>query len=144
MIRVIVKSFIHITGNLARSAYLFYLRRLGVSIVQNSNISLRAKTDTRRGKIIIGYNCYITYGCVILSHDAAARRIDPNDDGSGTVVLEDNVFIGVNSVVLRNVRIGQNSIVGAGSVVTKDVPPNVIVAGNPARIIRQIGPEKAS
>lgn len=144
MLDDLLKFIIHTTGNIARYAYLFYLKRLGVSIGQNTNISLRAKIDTRRGKITIGDNCYVTYGCVILSHDATAKKIDPNDDGSGTVIIEDNVFIGVNSVVLRNVRIGRNSIVGAGSVVTQDVPPNVIVAGNPARILRQIGPEKKS
>lgn len=138
MMRSLIKTLMHATGNVARYAYLFYLKRLGVSIGQNTNISLRAKIDTRRGKIIIGENCYITYGCVILSHDATAKRIDPHDDGSGTVIIEDNVFIGVNSVVLRNVRIGRNSIVGAGSVVTKDVPPNVIVAGNPAKIIKNL------
>ena len=138
MIRSFIKTLIHAAGNVARYAYLFYLKRLGVSIGKNTNISLRAKIDTRRGKIIIGNNCYVTYGCVILSHDATAKRINPNDDGSGTVIIEDNVFIGVNSVVLRNVRIGRNSIVGAGSVVTKDVPPNVIVAGNPAAILRHL------
>jgi acetyltransferase-like isoleucine patch superfamily enzyme len=144
MLDDLLKVIIHNMGNIIRPAYLFYLKRLGVSIGRNSNISLRAKIDTRRGKIIIGENCYITYGCVILSHDATAKRIDPNDDGSGTVIIEDNVFIGVNSVVLRNVRIGRNSIIGAGSVVTQDVPPNVVVAGNPARILRQIGSRNKS
>jgi acetyltransferase-like isoleucine patch superfamily enzyme len=133
-----VKKSIHVAGNILRAAYVAYLKLTGVRIGRNTNISLRAKIDTRRGKIIIGDNCYITYGCVILSHDATARRINPNDDGSGTVIIEDNVFIGVNSVVLRNVRIGRNSIVGAGSVVTKDIPPNVIVAGNPAAILRHL------
>ena len=135
---MLLKMIKHFMGNILRAAYITYLRRSGVRIGSNTNISLRAKIDTRRGKIIIGDNCYITYGCVILSHDATAKRIYPNDDGSGTVIIEDNVFIGVNSVVLRNVRIGRNSIVGAGSVVTKDVPPNVIVAGNPAAILRHL------
>jgi acetyltransferase-like isoleucine patch superfamily enzyme len=75
---------------------------------------------------------------VILSHDATAGRIDPSDKGEGTTILEDNVFVGVNSVILRNVRIGRNSIIGAGTVVTKDVPPNVVVAGNPMSIVREL------
>ncbi len=50
----------------------------------------------------------------------------------------DNVWIGMNAVVLKGVTIGDNSIVAAGSVVTKDVPPNTIVAGNPARIVKEI------
>ena len=53
------------------------------------------------------------------------------------------MFIGVNSVVLRDVTIGEYSIVGAGSVVTKDVPPSVVVAGNPARITRKLTSTKS-
>ena len=52
--------------------------------------------------------------------------------------IENNVWIGANSVILAGVRIGNNSIIGAGSIVTKDVPPNVIAAGNPCKVIRSI------
>lgn len=52
--------------------------------------------------------------------------------------IGDNVWIGMNAIVLKGVTIGNNSIVAAGSVVTKDVPPNTIVAGNPARIVKEI------
>ena len=51
------------------------------------------------------------------------------------VVIEDCVWIGANSIVLPGVRIGRGSIVGAGSVVVKDIPPMVIAAGNPAKVI---------
>jgi acetyltransferase-like isoleucine patch superfamily enzyme len=54
------------------------------------------------------------------------------------VIISDHVWIGANSVILKGVTIGEGAIVGAGSVVTKDVPPYTIVAGNPARIIREI------
>src|SRR5690606_28867657 len=55
---------------------------------------------------------------------------------SKIIVIEDRVWIGANSVVTAGVRIGKHSIVGAGSVVTKDVPPYSVVAGSPARIIK--------
>lgn len=55
------------------------------------------------------------------------------------ITVKDNVWIGGNVVILPGVTIGKNSIVAAGAVVTKDVPDNVIVGGNPARIIREIG-----
>ncbi len=61
-----------------------------------------------------------------------------------SVVLEENVWIGDSAIVCKGVRVGRNSIVGAGSVVTCDIPPNVIAAGNPARILRHLNPEKNS
>ena len=115
----------------------------GISIGKDCMISWGAKLDVSGGKIIIGDRCTITHGCVILSHDRSKKRIDLNDKGQGTVRLGNDVFIGVNSVILRNVTIGDYSIVGAGSVVTKDVPPNVVVVGNPARIIRKLTSTKS-
>ncbi|EGQ9146612.1 hypothetical protein GEZ23_17740 [Vibrio parahaemolyticus] len=55
------------------------------------------------------------------------------------VHIEDNVWIGANSVVLPGVTIGENSVIGAGSVVTKDIPSNVVAVGNPCRVLREIG-----
>lgn len=137
-INVLLRKAHHHFGNFLRLLQITYLRCTGVKIGRNTMISLRAKIDVRRGKVIIGDNCHITYGCVILSHDGAARQIDPNDDREGPVVIGNKVFIGVNSVVLPNVTIGENSVIGAGSVVTKDIPPNVVAMGNPARVIRKI------
>ena len=57
------------------------------------------------------------------------------------IVIEDKVWIGINSTVLPGVRIGYGSIIGANSVVTKAVPPMTIVAGNPARVIKKICPD---
>lgn len=58
------------------------------------------------------------------------------------VVIEDDVLIGCNAVVLKGIVIGEGAIVGAGSVVTKDVPAWTVVAGNPARVIREITPDE--
>ena len=58
--------------------------------------------------------------------------------GIALVRLGNNVFIDVNLVVLPNGTIGDNSIIGAGSVVTKDIPPNVVAVGNPAKVIRDL------
>ncbi len=138
MLANLVKKIKHYGGNLARLLYHSYLRATGVAIGDNTMISIGAKIDVRRGKIIIGNKCTITHGCVILSHDAAAARL--NKKSEATTIIEDNVFVGVNSVVLPGVRIGRNSIVGAGSIVTKDVPENCVVCGNPAKIIKVIEP----
>ncbi|MBN1186139.1 MAG: acyltransferase [Bacteroidales bacterium] len=100
-------------------------------------ISFRAKIDVRRGKVIIGDNCTITYGCIILSHDHAAGLLNRGEKSEGETVINDNAFIGVNSIILPKVNIGENSIIGAGSIVTHDIPPNVVAMGNPARIIKK-------
>lgn len=72
--------------------------------------------------------------------DLALRRQSPQQAKTAPVFIEDDVFVGMNSVILKGVTIGHGSVIGAGSVVTKNVPPQVIVAGNPARIIREIHP----
>jgi acetyltransferase-like isoleucine patch superfamily enzyme len=54
------------------------------------------------------------------------------------VVIEDGVFIGARSIIIKGVTIGRGSVVGAGSVVSCDVPPQVIVAGNPAKILKEL------
>jgi acetyltransferase-like isoleucine patch superfamily enzyme len=64
-------------------------------------------------------------------------EIVPNLE-SAPIVIEDDVWIGCNSIVLKGVTLGEGSIIAAGSVVTKDVPKHTIVAGNPARIIREV------
>ncbi|PNQ73281.1 hypothetical protein C1T31_07110 [Hanstruepera neustonica] len=134
----IVRLAIHLLGNILRFFQLTFLRASGAKIGKNTMISLGAKIDVRRGKITIGDHCLITHGCYILSHDGAAHVLDDQDDGSGYVTIGDHVFIGVNTVVMRNVTIGSHSIIGAGSVVNKDVPEGVVAVGNPIKIIKEI------
>ena len=86
-------------------------------------------------KIFIGNNVAITAGTRILTH-----YLDPSRSGRmfriGEVHIEDDVFIGVNVVICNSVTIGKGAIVGAGSIVTKDIPPYQVWAGNPARYIK--------
>jgi len=85
--------------------------------------------------IVIGKNCVLT-GCTILGHDASTNKIlGIKYSIRKPVVIEDNCFIGHGAIVLMGVTIGRDSIVGAGAVVTSDVPENSVVAGNPARVI---------
>lgn len=138
MLSSTIRFFVHQIGNFLRFANTSYLKATGVEIGEGTMISLHAKLDTRRGKIIIGSHCHITYGCIILSHDGSAKQRKPGESGLGKVVIGDNVFIGVNSVILPNITIGDNSVIGAGSVVTTDIPANVVAAGNPARVLKSI------
>jgi acetyltransferase-like isoleucine patch superfamily enzyme len=94
-------------------------------------------------KIIIGNYVVVGANTTIVDTDFHAtdsiqRWVKPSDGGMGEVAIEDNVFIGMNCLILKGVRIGKGSVIGAGSVVTEDVPPNVIVAGNPARLVRRL------
>ena len=52
------------------------------------------------------------------------------------MIIEDNVWIGVNTTILKGVTIGENSIIGANSLVVKDIPPNVIAGGNPCKVLK--------
>jgi maltose O-acetyltransferase len=111
---------------------------MGVKIGKNCFISFHAYLDVRQGKISIGNNVQISRGSYVLSHTGFRQ----SNEGEITV-LEDNVKIFVNSVIQPNVRVGKNSIVGAGSVVMKDVPPNAVVQGNPARVIQYVSSEES-
>lgn len=95
--------------------------------------------------IEIGRHCLIAGGAIIADYDGhpvnadqrRANETSPWEDVK-PVVIEDDVWIGARSVVLKGVRIGARSIVGAHAVVTKDVPPDCVVAGNPARVVKQL------
>jgi tetrahydrodipicolinate N-succinyltransferase len=58
------------------------------------------------------------------------------------VVLEKNVWVGDSAIICKDVTIGENSIIGAGSVVVTDIPPNVMAGGNPARVIKKLDPKR--
>lgn len=87
--------------------------------------------------ITVGNHCQITAGVKFFTHGGggAVRRSIPKFDTFGKVCIGDYVYIGNNSLIMPGVQIGDNVLIAAGSVVTKSVPSNVVVGGNPARII---------
>ena len=87
--------------------------------------------------IEIGNNVTFSIRVTLMAHDASTKKVIGYTK-IGKIVIEDNVFIGANATILPNVTIGKNSIIGANSVVTKNIPENVVVAGNPAKIICSI------
>jgi acetyltransferase-like isoleucine patch superfamily enzyme len=117
-------------------AFLIALRRTyfvkvwGMDIDPTAYFSLRVDFDrTHPRGIHIGRDSYVAYGAVILTHDMTRGLYADTRIGA-------RCFIGVRSVLLPGVTVGDGCIVGAGSVVTRDVPAGSIVAGNPARIVR--------
>lgn len=93
--------------------------------------------------IEIGGNCLIAANCQIFDgngHDISFSNVENRIHTQGAskpIVIEDNVWIGANSIVLPGVRIGAGSVISANSVVNKDIPPMVIAGGNPAVIIKR-------
>ena len=90
--------------------------------------------------IILGNNCMIgpMTGLYTVSHPLDPERRAAGYVSGKLIVLKDNVWVGGSCTILPGVTIGENAVIGAGSVVTKDVPAGTVVAGNPARPIRSI------
>ena len=96
-------------------------------------------------EVTIGRCCYIADRVSIadqdghpLDPDARRRREPVSPDRIRPVVIEDDVWIGSRSIILKGVRIGRGAVVGAGSVVTSDVPPGTVACGNPALVVKRL------
>ena len=125
--------------------YIQFLRKLGVKIGENCTIYVPSKTEidiTNPFMLEIGDNVKITTGVKILTHDfswSVTSGLDGFITGSiGAVSIGNNVFIGMGSIITRNVEIGDNVIIGAGSVVTHNCESNSVYAGIPAKKIMSI------
>lgn len=91
-------------------------------------------------RITLGNCVRVGANCLIMDGDA--HQDDPRAGKNKPILIEDNVWLGGNVVVLKGVTIGRNSLIGMNSVVTKDIPANVIAAGNPCRVIRSLTNER--
>jgi len=130
---------------------------LGDRVRLVSDIARLELVSVESGHLDIGDNVFINYGsslvaaehvrigndCLIGTHvmvmDCDFHRVEDKawDTTGRPIILEDRVWLGNRSIVLKGVTIGHDAVVAAGSVVTKDVPPRTVVAGNPARVVRE-------
>lgn len=115
----------------------------GAVLEIGANFVMTGGTICAAERIIIKNHVAVGANTIIIDTDfhplhPEARRLHPQEAQTAPVLIGDSVFIGMNCLILKGVTIGQGSVVGAGSVVTQDVPPYVIVAGNPARIVREL------
>ena len=124
------------------TTYCQYLRNKGCTIGEGTIFYKPHEypvDETSCHFIAIGKNCRITGGVTILAHDYSYAVLRPTHHcmllKSGMTEIGDNVFIGMNAIVLMNTHIGNNCIVGAGSVVSGTFGDNVVIAGNPARVV---------
>jgi maltose O-acetyltransferase len=108
---------------------------IGDRVLLNHGCSVGATKLVR-----IGANCNIGSQSILI--DNAFHQLDParrnEQPEPAPVILEDNVWLAARVIVLPGVTVGENSVVGAGSVVTRDIPPNVLAAGIPAKVIRPL------
>lgn len=109
---------------------------LGNDVYANFNLTLVDDTDIYIGNnVLIGPNVIIDTGTHPVKPDIRKKQAQFNVP----VYIGDNVWIGGGSIILPGVKVGKNSVIGAGSVVTKDIPENVVAVGNPCRVLREIG-----
>jgi len=107
----------------------------GLSIGNQSVVNAKCRLDTRGG-ITIGNSVSVSQEVIILTadHDLAEANFAGRNKA---VVIDDYAFIGTRAMILPGITVGKGAIVAAGSVVTKDVPPYMVVAGTPAKVIKE-------
>lgn len=116
---------------------IFYAKKMGVKIGSGCRLYVK-KFGSEPFLIEIGNNVTITQDVKFITHDGSTWLIR---DAKGRrylfrrIIIRDNVFIGMNSIIMPGVSIGNNVIVAAGSVITKSVPSGVVIGGNPAKTI---------
>lgn len=142
MLKKIIK-YILFKEKSSPEAYLKHLRKIGCKIGEGTNIFASPREvvidETRPWLIDIGNDVQITRNVTILTHGydwSVLKGVYGEILGSsGKVTIGNNVFIGMNSTILKNTTIGNNVIIGANSLVRGNIPSNCVVAGNPAKAI---------
>jgi acetyltransferase-like isoleucine patch superfamily enzyme len=119
-----------------------YLRKQGVKIGERCRIRTMS-FSTEPYLIQIGNHVAVAANTQFITHDGATWGFEEIDGGVfGKIAIGNNVFIGINCIILSNTTIGDNCIVGAGSVLRGNFPENSIIAGNPAQIVSKTGVQR--
>lgn len=115
-----------------------YARSLGVKVGKDCRIYI-TQWGSEPFLVTIGNKVTITSGVKIVTHDGSTWLVHDEEGNRyqhyARVIIGNNVFIGVNTIIMPGVTIGNNVVVGAGSIVTQSIPDNSVAVGNPARVI---------
>lgn len=127
--------------------------RAGARVEIMNNVFIGNSVISSASRIHFGARVLVSWGCAIVDHDShpidwkqrqndcemwAKGQKDWSFVETAPVTIEEDAWIGMHSIVLKGVTVGARSIVAAGSVVTRNVPPDVVVAGSPAKVIRKL------
>ncbi len=135
MIYLLIKKIYHRLAINKRKKYIFDLVQNGLRLGNNVEIISDFFFDPSHCFLIsIGDNCTIAPGVRLIAHDASTKLF-LGYTKVGKINIGENCFIGDSVIVLPSVNIGAGTIIGAGSVVTKDIPPGMVATGNPAKVI---------
>lgn len=120
-----------------------YARSMGVKLGDNVRFyGMRpGSLGSEPWMISIGNNVYITAGFQFITHDGGTlilRKEVPDLEWSAPITIGDDVYIGLRTMIMPGVKIGNRVIIGAGSIVTKDIPDNSVAVGAPARVIKTV------
>lgn len=142
MIKRIINKLSYLISILRNSWYIKYLRNQGIQIGNGCIFRHRntIRVDISRPSLVtIGNNVDFNMNFQLLTHDYATsvftRKYHAFINSSGRVTIGNNVVFGTNVIVLKGVQIGDNSIIAAGSIVSKSIPSNSVAVGRPARVI---------
>lgn len=117
-----------------------YLRHLGVNFTPGTvHVYGRVEWQTEPWIITLGKNVFITDGVKFITHDGSTliyRQYTPDLEITKPIVIGDDVFIGNNMILLPGVTVGSNVVIGAGAVVSRDIPDNSLAVGVPARVVK--------
>ncbi len=121
-----------------------YFREQGVQVGEGTRIvskDVGATFGSEPYLVRIGNNCSMAAGVRFITHDGgvwALRNKHPQLDCFAPIEIKDNVIVGMNTIIMMGVTIGPNCVIGAGSVVTRDIPPNSVAAGVPAKVLMSL------
>ena len=140
----IIKSIIN--NHIRQSNPIKYWKKYGLVCGENCEIYSTVNFGSEPYLITLGNNVRVTDGVKFITHDGGCwvlRNLNKDNEISkcdlfGRISVGDNVHIGINSIIMPGVTIGNNCIIGCGAVVTKDIPDNSIAVGVPARVIKTV------